>query len=85
VQAALAGQGIALVRLPLVAEAIERGELVEPFGPARRVASPFAYWLIECQRSATLRPEVVLFTRWLVAQAGETRRDTDHAVNPIAA
>jgi LysR family glycine cleavage system transcriptional activator len=84
VQAALAGQGVALVRLPLVAEAIERGELVEPFGPARRVASPFAYWLVECQRGAAMRPEVVLFARWLVAQAGETRLDCDPAVNATA-
>jgi len=84
VQAALAGQGVALARLPLVAEALERGELVEPFGPARRVVSPFAYWLIECARGAAVRPEVVLFARWLVAQAGQTRRDTEHAVNAIA-
>jgi hypothetical protein len=27
---------------------------------------------------------VVLFARWLVAQAGQTRRDTDLAVNAIA-
>ena len=63
VQAALSGQGVALARLPLVAEALERGELVEPFGPARRVVSPFAYRLIECQRGAAVRPEVLLFAR----------------------
>jgi len=85
VQAALSGQGVALARLPLVAEALERGELVEPFGPAHRLVSPFAYWMIECQRGAALRSEVTLFARWLVAQAEQTRRDTDLAVNAVAA
>ena len=85
VQAALSGQGVALARLPLVAEALERGELVEPFGPARRVVSPFAYWLIECQRGPAVRPEVLLFARWLAAQAEQTRQGTDLAVNAAAA
>ena len=34
VQAALAGHGVALARVPLVFEALQRGELVEPFGAA---------------------------------------------------
>ena len=85
VQAALSGQGIALARLPLVAEMLERGELVEPFGPSNRVVSPYAYWLIECQRGAAVRPEVTLFARWVVQQAEQTRRDTDLAVNAAAA
>ncbi|MES2957662.1 MAG: LysR family transcriptional regulator [Pseudomonadota bacterium] len=85
VQAALSGQGVALARLPLVAETLERGELVEPFGPSHRLVSPFAYWLIECQRGAAVRPEVTLFARWLMTQAEQTRRDTDLAVNAVAA
>jgi len=85
VQAALSGQGVALGRLPLVADALERGELVEPFGATHRLVSPFAYWMIECQRGAALRPEVTLFARWLVTQAERTRRDTDLAVNAVAA
>ena len=74
VQAALAGQGVALARLPLVAESIERGELVEPFGAARRIVSPFAYWLIESRHGQAARPEVALFARWLTAQAVPTER-----------
>jgi LysR family transcriptional regulator, glycine cleavage system transcriptional activator len=66
VQAALAGQGLALARVPLVAETLRRGELVEPFGPARRAASPYAYWLVTLQHgNATLRPEVSAFASWL--------------------
>ena len=34
IQAAVAGQGIALLSLPLVAEEIAAGRLVQPFGPA---------------------------------------------------
>ena len=85
VQAALAGQGVALARLPLVAEALERGELIEPFGASKRVWSPITYWLIECQRGKAARPEVTLFARWLVTQAEQTRRVTDLAVNAATA
>lgn len=85
VQAALAGQGVALARVPLVAEALERGELVEPFGPSHRVVSPFAYWLIEFQNSPSPRPEVALFAGWLLAQAQQTGRDTELAVNAAKA
>ena len=84
VQTALAGQGVALARLPLVAEALERGELIEPFGASKRVLSPIAYWLIECPRGKAARPEVTLFARWLVTQAEQTRRVTDLAVNAAA-
>jgi LysR family transcriptional regulator, glycine cleavage system transcriptional activator len=66
VQGALAGQGLALARLPLVTEAVQRGELIEPFGPARRLASPYAYWLVQLQHdNPAPRPEVSAFARWL--------------------
>ena len=68
---ALAGQGVALVRTPLVAESLASGDLVEPF-PLRRLDSPLAYWLIVGQRSAA-RPEVLAFCDWLRAQAAQTR------------
>lgn len=85
VQAALSGQGVVLARLPLVAESLERGELVEPFGAARRLASPFAYWLIEFKNGQAPRPEVTLFARWLMTQGEQTRRVTDLAVNAVPA
>jgi LysR family glycine cleavage system transcriptional activator len=73
VQAALAGQGLALARLPLVAEQLERGDLVEPFGPAGRVATPQAYWLITPAQSRS-RSEVEEFCRWVEARAEQTRQ-----------
>ncbi|HET9977454.1 MAG TPA: LysR substrate-binding domain-containing protein [Burkholderiaceae bacterium] len=69
VQAALSGQGVALARLPLVGESLARGELVEPFGAARRLVSPFAYWSIPPSEGAPPRPEVAQFTRWIEAEA----------------
>ena len=73
VQAALAGHGVALARVALVFEALQRGELVEPFGPAGRLASPTVYWLLSApvQRD---RPEVAHFSKWVLAQAADTRR-----------
>jgi LysR family transcriptional regulator, glycine cleavage system transcriptional activator len=72
VQAALAGHGIALARLPLVFEALQRGELVEPFGESGRITSPFSYWMLVAPASRS-RPEVAQFTAWVEAEAKATR------------
>jgi LysR family glycine cleavage system transcriptional activator len=72
VQAALTGQGVALARLPLVHEHLTRGELVEPFGKAGRLGSPFSYWMM-LGPNAARRPEVQQFADWVREQAGITR------------
>jgi LysR family glycine cleavage system transcriptional activator len=72
IQAALSGQGVALARRALVAELIASGELVEPFGPAGRVASPYAYWLLRWPARRD-RPEVAAFESWLLAEARATQ------------
>lgn len=72
IQAALAGQGVALARLALVHELLARGELVEPFGPERRCASPFGYWLVPWTgRQST--PQLEAFEAWILQQAAQTR------------
>ena len=71
VQAALAGQGLAIARLPLVADALAAGDLVEVL-PAHRLQSPLAYWLRVGPRSQE-RPEVQAFCQWLMQQAAQTR------------
>ena len=76
VQAALAGHGIALARVPLVFEALQRGELVEPFGGAGRVSSPFCYWMLVAPASRA-RSEVMEFGAWVEAQAAATRAAVD--------
>jgi DNA-binding transcriptional LysR family regulator len=69
---------VALARLPLVAEHLASGDLVEPL-PHTRLDSPLAYWLMVAPRSAQ-RPEVKAFCDWLKRQAEQTR----HAVGDVA-
>jgi len=78
VQAALAGQGVALARVALVYEALARGELVEPFGAAGRTTSPYCYWLIAAP-GGRARPEVRQFCEWVLSQAALTRAATGEA------
>ncbi len=77
VQAALTGQGVALARLPLVAESLANGGLVEVL-PSMRLNSPLAYWLLIAPRSSA-RPEVRAFCDWLRQQASDTR----HAIGDV--
>lgn len=62
---------MALARLPLIADSLARGDLVEVL-PGQRVGSPWSYWLVPGARSAQ-RPEIKAFTTWLLAQAEATR------------
>ncbi len=80
VQAALTGQGVALARLPLVAESLASGDLVEPL-PQMRMDSPLVYWLVVAPRSV-VRPEVKAFCDWLQAQAAETRQAIGDVPDP---
>jgi LysR family glycine cleavage system transcriptional activator len=72
VQGALAGQGVALARMALVHDQLARGELVEPFGAAGRIAGPAAYWLLPLP-GARLRPELRAFIAWVRSEAAITR------------
>jgi LysR family transcriptional regulator, glycine cleavage system transcriptional activator len=86
VQAALTGQGVALARLPLVAESLSSGDLVEVL-PSMRLHSPLVYWLLIAPRRQH-RPEVRAFCEWLRFKAAETRQaigdvpDPETLVNP---
>ena len=66
IQAAVAGQGVALGRLPLIDRLIKAGKLVAPFADA--VVSPRGYRVIVAASSAQ-KPEVAAFTAWLSASA----------------
>ncbi|WP_082679667.1 LysR substrate-binding domain-containing protein [Paucibacter sp. KCTC 42545] len=78
IQAALAGQAVALARLVLVSEQLQRGDLVEPFGPGARMASPFAYWMLQTEQGRQ-RPEVQQFAHWIEAQAALSRAEVGEA------
>jgi DNA-binding transcriptional LysR family regulator len=69
IQAAIAGQGLALGRFPLVKSLIEDRRLVTPLTGARyaTLTQNRAYWLIVAP-SAGRREEVQTFVRWLRAE-----------------
>ncbi|MES2887568.1 MAG: LysR substrate-binding domain-containing protein [Pseudomonadota bacterium] len=71
VQAALAGQAVALARMALVSDLLQRGELLEPFGPQHRITSPYAYWLASAPQSRE-RSEVKEFEQWVLERAEQT-------------
>jgi LysR family glycine cleavage system transcriptional activator len=83
VQAALTGQGVVLARLPMIAEALANGDLVEPL-PAQRMDSPMAYWLVIGPRSGN-RPEIKGFCDWLMAQSKLTRQSIGEVPDPDTA
>lgn len=80
VQAALTGQGVALARLPLVAQSLANGDLVEPL-PHTRLDSPLAYWLMRTPRHPE-RPEVKAFCDWLLQEAAATREAIGEVPDP---
>jgi len=81
VQAALAGQGVVLARLPLVAENLANGELIEALPHEHRMDSPMAYWLLVGPRSLQ-RPEIRAFCEWLLERSRETRRTIGEVPDP---
>lgn len=64
IQAVLAGQGVALLSLRLLAEELDLGRLVQPFGPTLRSMS---YHLVEAT-GPERRPEVEAVRRWLFSE-----------------
>ena len=71
IQVAVSGQGVVLARLPMIADSLARGDLVEVL-PGQRIALPMSYWLVPGPRSAQ-RPEIKAFTEWVLARAEATR------------
>lgn len=78
-EAAIAGQGVALAKGQLAAEDLRTGRLVRPFNVEQKL--DFAYYLV-CPRRKTSLAKVAAFRRWLHAQAG---RDEMMDIAPIAA
>ncbi len=74
IQAAIAGQGVALGRLPLLAAVLRRKELVAPFETAgKKPVSSRAFFAVASPDSSA-RPEVREFVAWLAEQA---QRDSE--------
>ena len=71
IQAAIAGQGVALGRQPLVNELIQSGMLAAPFKQA--IVGSRGYFVIESPLAAG-KPHVRAFADWLI---DEVRRDAE--------
>ena len=86
VQAAVGGQGVALGRLPMIAEHLRDGRLVAPF--ARKYDSARSYFALAAPRVAD-RDDVVAFLHWLADEAAlESQRSaapTRGSAGPAAA
>jgi LysR family glycine cleavage system transcriptional activator len=68
IDAAVAGQGIALARSALAALDLRAGRLVRPL--AERRPATFAYWIV-CRRAVANSSKIKRFRTWLLAQAKE--------------
>ena len=66
VQAAAAGQGVALARGVLAADALRAGRLVQPFELS--LPTEYAYYIVSPESKAD-RPKIVAFTQWLLKEA----------------
>jgi LysR family glycine cleavage system transcriptional activator len=68
---ALSGQGVALVRLSLAADELEKGRLVTLFPRSAPLPTGLGYYLV--RRSGAERPEVSAFCAWLEAEVAALR------------
>lgn len=64
VEAALTGQGVALVSHAVVARELESGQLVRPFPPAVFEETAFCYFLVYPERHRST-PKVIAFRNWI--------------------
>ncbi len=66
VNAAVAGQGVVIGRLPLLKDMLQQGRLVAPFGQS---ASSRRGYYVETARRAANNPDAQDFVRWVRAEA----------------
>lgn len=64
-EAAVAGQGVALARSALLSSYLKTEALVSPFEP---IASDSGYYLFEQRNSDQHNPSLAVFKQWLIAQ-----------------
>ena len=72
VQAALDGQGVALVGDVLVIDDLAAGRLVRPFDRSLSTPLTFSYYLLSAKDSAE-QPKVAAFRDWLLEEARASR------------
>ena len=67
IQAAMAGQGVALARGVLAADELAAGRLVRPFSLS--LPTEYAYYLV-CPEETADQPKIAAFREWLLSEAG---------------
>lgn len=72
VQAALDGQGVALIGDMLAADDLAAGRLVRPFDPSLSTPLSFSYYLLSAKDGAE-PPKVAAFRDWLLEEARASR------------
>ncbi len=65
IDAAVAGQGIALARSALAGLDLGAGRLIRPV--PEEVPATFAYWIV-CPKSGASQPKIQRFRQWLLSQ-----------------
>ena len=70
VAAAVAGQGVVIGRLPLLADLVKKGQLVAPF---RSPAYSKRGYFIATSAAAARNPDATEFTEWLLAEAEQAK------------
>jgi LysR family glycine cleavage system transcriptional activator len=73
-QAAMSGDGVALGRSALVADALRTGVLVKPFDIS--LPSRYSYFVV-CSKASLADPAVAGFRNWLVAQGSASQPELD--------
>ncbi len=66
IQAAMAGQGVALARGVLAADELAAGRLVRPF--TLSLPTEYAYYLV-CPEDSAEQPKIAAFREWLLAES----------------
>jgi DNA-binding transcriptional LysR family regulator len=82
IQATLGAQGVALGRIPLIAELLQDGRLIAPF--PKRYDSPRGYFIIVAPHAVN-RADVEAFVSWLASQAQPRAASTTSRKTPSTA
>lgn len=72
IDAAVAGQGVALMRKSMVRDELSSGKLIIPFHTA--IETPIAYYLVY-DRTVLLQKHAERFRKWIIAQADADQRE----------
>lgn len=78
IEAAIAGQGVALARSSMVAHDLREGRLVQPFLLSLR--PEFSYWVV-CPQGTVDKPKIAEFRAWVLEEAAA---ETGERAQPAA-